>query len=222
MEVVAHRTYLPAAGRAWALALYDPLVKLLGAEAAWRELIAQADLRPGQRVLDLGCGTGGLTLLIKGLHPDVEAVGLDPDPPALARARRKAERAGLSIRFEQGFGDSLPHPDASFDRVLSAFVLHHVASEEKVLTLREVRRVLRPGGTLHLLDFGGPAAATGGWLSRRLHASRHLRDNSGDRIPAVLAEAGFADVRMVTHGTMLVGHIAYYRAAATRETDQPR
>jgi ubiquinone/menaquinone biosynthesis C-methylase UbiE len=164
-------------------------------------------------VLDLGCGTGGLALLIKRLHPHVEVVGLDPDPQALARARRKAARAGVTLQLEQGFGDALPYPDASFDRVLSAFVLHHVPVEEKEPTLREVRRVLTPEGALHLLDFGGPDPKVGGFLTRWIHASHHLHDNFGDRIPKLLRRAGFADVRMVSHGRLLLGRVAYFRAS---------
>jgi ubiquinone/menaquinone biosynthesis C-methylase UbiE len=207
------RAYLPAAGHAWALPLYDPIVKLLGGEAARRTLVEQAELGPDQRVLDLGCGTGGLALLIKRLHPHVDVVGLDPDPQALARARRKAARAGVVLQLEQGFGDALPYDDASFDRVLSAFVLHHVPPEEKEPTMREVRRVLAPGGALHLVDFGGPDQKVGGFLTRWIHASHHLRDNFGDRIPALMRRAGFANARMVSHSRLLLGRIAYYRAA---------
>jgi ubiquinone/menaquinone biosynthesis C-methylase UbiE len=206
------RAYLPAAGHAWALPLYDPLVKLLGGEAARRTLVEQAALQPGHRVLDLGCGTGGLTLLIKRLHPHVDVVGLDPDPQALARARRKAARAGVAFQLDQGFGDALPYADASFDRVLSAFVLHHVPPAEKAPTLREVRRVLRDDGALHLLDFGGPDPEVGGFLTRWIHAAHHLRDNFGDRIPALMRQAGLADAEMVGHRRMLLGHIAYFRA----------
>ena len=209
----SRRAYLPAAGHAWALPLYDPIVKLLGGEAARRTLVEQAALRPGQRVLDLGCGTGGLALLIKRLHPHVDVVGLDPDPHALARARRKAARVGVALPLDQGFGDALPYADATFDRVLSAFVLHHVPSEEKEPTLREVRRVLRDDGALHLLDFGGPDSRAGGFLARWIHASHHLRDNFGDRIPALMRRAGFADAEMVNHRRMLLGHIAYFRAS---------
>jgi ubiquinone/menaquinone biosynthesis C-methylase UbiE len=196
------------------LPVYDALVTLLGFDAAWRALVEGAAIAPAHRVLDLGCGTGGLTLLIKRLHPRADVVGLDPDPRALARARRKADRAALSVQLDQGFGDALPYPDGAFDRVLSAFVLHHLAAEEKEPTLREARRVLRPGGALHLLDFGGPDPAAGGFLTRWLHASHRLRDNFGERIPALLHRAGFEDPRMLGHRAMLVGHIAWYGAGA--------
>jgi ubiquinone/menaquinone biosynthesis C-methylase UbiE len=207
------RTYLPAAGHAWALPLYDPIVKLFGGEAARRTLVEQAALRSGLRVLDLGCGTGGLALLIKRRHPDVHVVGLDPDPRALARARRKAGRAGIDLQLDQGFGDTLPYPDSCFDRVVSAFVLHHLPGAERGSTLREARRVLGPEGALHLLDFGGPAEAAGGVLSNWFHAGHRLRDNFGDTIPALMREAGLADAQMVSHRRMLFGHIAYFRAS---------
>ena len=105
------RSDIPAAGHDWFLPLYDPLVKLLGAEPARRRLLDQATLRPGHRVLDIGCGTGSLVTLIKRLYPDVHVTGLDPDPKALTRARRKAERASVSVELEQGFSDDLPYPE---------------------------------------------------------------------------------------------------------------
>ena len=93
------KTYLPAAGHDWLLPLYDPFVKLVGGEATRKALLDQATIEPSFRVLDIGCGTGTLVILIKKLHPAVDVVGLDPDPKALARAKRKAERAGISIRL---------------------------------------------------------------------------------------------------------------------------
>ena len=133
--VESSRSYLPAAGRDWRLPLYDPLVKLLGGDAARSVLLDEAALRAGQRVLDLGCGTGTLATLIMQLHAEVDVVGLDPDPKALARARRKAERAEVSVRFDHGFGDELPYPEASFDRVFSSFMFHHLPAKEKGTTL---------------------------------------------------------------------------------------
>ena len=189
----SQRTYLPAAGRDWALPLYDPFVKLLGGEKTRRTLLEQADLGSQDRVLDVGCGTGTLAVMIKRLDPGVDVVGLDPDPNALARARRKAERAGLSVQLDQGFSDELPYPDASFDGVFSSFMFHHLPRDERESTLREVRRVLAPGGSLHLVDF-----------------------THSEGVVELMGRAGFQDSRKLAEGSMLFGllRFAFYRAAS--------
>lgn len=209
------RTYLPAAGLDWTLPLYDPFVRLLGGDAARRALVDQAALRPGQRLLDIGCGTGTLVVLLKRLYPDITVVGLDPDPKALARARRKAERAAVSVRLDRGFSDELPYPDASFDRVFSSFMFHHLEAGSKQKTFAEIRRVLKPGGSLHLVDFGGRRSGSGGFLARLLHSSDRLKDNFEERIPALMSEAGLREAREVSRRSMALGlvPIAYYQAS---------
>ena len=210
----SRRTYIPAAGHDWALPLYEPIVTLLGGDGARKAVLDQAAIQTGHSVLDIGCGTGALVTLIKRLHPDVDVVGLDPDPKALTRARRKAERMAAPIQLDQGFSDELPYPDASFDRVFSSFMLHHLQAGEKEKTMREVRRVLKPGGSLHLLDFGGPELGQNGSLARLFHSSHSLRDNSDSRIIALMSQAGLANPKVVRRGAMLFGKIAYYQAFA--------
>jgi ubiquinone/menaquinone biosynthesis C-methylase UbiE len=202
------RTYVPAAGYDWLLPLYDVLAKVIGSEAAHRQLVNQAGIKPTHRVLDIGCGTGSLTLLIKRLHPRAEVVGLDPDPKALARARRKAEERGLAVRLDRGFSDELPYADASFDRVFSAFMLHHLALDEKQKTLREARRVLRGGGVFHALDFGGTGHDNG--IIAYLFHRAHLEDQH--RIPALMREAHFAEVTELAPRATILGRVSYWRA----------
>jgi ubiquinone/menaquinone biosynthesis C-methylase UbiE len=210
-KVESHRHFLPAAGRDLFLPLYDPLTKLLGADRARQALFDQANLAPGQKVLDVGCGTGTLVLQIRRSFPGVEVVGLDPDPKALARAKRKAERQGAAVRFDQGFADSLAYPDASFDRVFSSMMFHHVEGDDKEKMLREVRRVLRPGGSFHLMDFVGPEASDG-FLARLFHSHARLKDNSERRILEWMRQAGFGDPVKAGSGRLLLGRLAYYRA----------
>lgn len=210
-----HKTYLPGFGHDRLLPLYDPLQKLLGVASAHRLLLDQADMRPDLRVLEIGCGTGNLVILVKRLHPDTEVVGLDPDPKALARARRKAEGAALPIHLDLGFAEELPYPDGSFDRVLSALMFHHLEPDGKEKTLREVRRVLKPGGSLHLLDLGGAKVRSDGVMARLQQRSERLRDNFGDRIPTLMREAGFAEPMEVAHRvTIVLGRVTCYRATA--------
>ena len=148
------KDYVTAAGSDWLLPLYDPFLRWVAREDTFkRRLIEEARIGPRNQVLDLGCGTGTLTLMIKHLHPDASVYGLDGDPKALQIAQRKAERAGAEIVLEQGFSYDLPHADGSFDRVLSSLVFHHLTREHKRETLREVRRILKPGGALLIVDF---------------------------------------------------------------------
>src|SRR5262245_49456493 len=171
------RTFIPAAGRDWLLPLFDPFSKLFGSEVAHRQLIAQAELQPGQHVLEIGCGTGSVLALVRSLHPSVYVVRLAPDPKALAGARRKVEQSGRAVQLDRGFADELPYPDQSYDRVLSAFMLHHLAREEKVRTLAEARRVLKPGGSLHIVDLGGEHDHHSTGLFARFFEA-HVKDNS--------------------------------------------
>jgi len=209
----AERSYLPAMGKRWLLPLYDPLLKLLGVDKTNRRLIEQAELRSGFRVLDIGCGTGSLAVLIKRMNPEVEVVGVDPDPAALSLSERKASRDGFSIEFDRGFSDHLSYPDASFDRVFSSFMFHHLEPSERAATFCEIGRVLKSGGSLHLLDF---APRDGKGHHHRHHRSPHEGSRFEGRVLDLMSEAGLVDAREVARGKIFFGPIAYYRAGSFR------
>jgi ubiquinone/menaquinone biosynthesis C-methylase UbiE len=207
------KDFLPAAGHDVFLPLYDPFVSFLGFDRARQELISQANIKPGQHILDVGCGTGTLALLLKRQYPDVEVVGLDPDPKALRRAKTKVRRAAVSVQLDQGFADELRYERESFDRVLSSFMFHHLAGHDREKTLTEVRRVLKPGGSFHLLDFVVDHAAHG-FLHRLVHSHAELKDNTDERILQLLSRTGFANAQKVRAGSMIFGVLrtAYYSA----------
>ena len=208
----ANRAFLPAAGLDLLLPLYDPMVKLLGADRARKKLFDQASVQPCHRVLDVGCGTGTFAVAIKGWLPSAEVVGLDPDPKALARSRRKAERAGVYIRFDQGFANALPYSDGSFDRVFSSLMFHHLPQDAKFETMREVRRVLKLGGSLHLLDFEQEGPRSHNPLARWLHSSERMQDNAREQIVSLMREAGLIEPRAVDSDQPIFGKIVYFVA----------
>lgn len=206
-----HHDYLPAAGHDAFLPFYDLFTAVLGARKVHRALVGQAGLAAGQRVLEIGCGTGNLAIRAKRAHPDVEVVGSDPDPLALARAQRKARRL-TGIRFERGYAQQLPYPDADFDRVLSSLMLHHLDRDTKTAAVAEVWRVLRPGGTAHVADFDGEVHGMHGFLARRMAKSGHAADNRDNGIRDLFTAAGFECTEVDTRNHPVLGRITYYRA----------
>jgi SAM-dependent methyltransferase len=178
------RDYIPGMGKHYLLPLYDLVHHVFGVRPIHQQMITLAGPLAGQRVLDVGCGIGNLLRASGKQHPDAELTGLDPDPKALARARRKLQRAGVTVRLDRGFAQELPYPDDSFDRVFSSLMLHHLDSASKDELLAEVRRVLRPDGLLVLAD----AVFAHGHRGRRPDL---VHDNIGDSVSRRIAAAGF-------------------------------
>ncbi|MCZ7423282.1 MULTISPECIES: methyltransferase domain-containing protein [unclassified Micromonospora] len=203
--------YLPGMGRHWLLPLYDPFSRLAGIGRIHGQLMDRANLRSGQRILEIGCGTGNLLTALGRRVPDIDALGIDPDPAALRRARRKAARHGLPIRYEQAFAGALPLPDDSVDRVLSAFMLHHLDDDERARALREAGRVLRSGGELHVLDIDGTPSGRGGGMA---HRNARVAASLPERVLASLVDAGLAGVAGNGGGKAWFGRFACYRAEA--------
>ncbi len=206
--------YLPGMGLHALLPLYDPIQRMLGVPALHRELIDRAGLRAGDRVLDVGCGTGNLLAALARRHPATRPTGIDPDPRAVDRARRKLDGVGMEVRIDEGLAQDLPYPDASFDRVLSSLMFHHLEPEVKSAMLAQVRRVLSPRGTFTLLDFGGVIQATDPRPTRWMARSPRIQDNLGDAIPDRLRGAGFAEVTVLGHTRTRFVPLATFRAVA--------
>lgn len=209
--------FTPALGFHVLTPLYDRVVALTTRERTFkRALLDQACMEPAHQVLDVGCGTGTLAIAAQRRQPGVRMSGLDVDPAVLAIAARKAGSAGADIAFGLGRSTALPYADERFDRVLSSLFFHHLSWGDKLLTAREMHRVLRPAGELHVADWG----RAGGLLSRTAFLAVQLldgfdttSDNVAGLLPVLFATAGFRQVEETRRIPTPLGIVSLYRAA---------
>lgn len=207
--------YVPALGFERLTRFYDPLIRATLREATFKTaLIQQSDIQPGSQVLDLGCGTGTLTLMIKKSQPKANVCGLDGDTKVIAIAQEKANMAGVEVRWDQAMSYSLPYPDQSFDRVLSSLMFHHLTYDQKIRTFQEILRVLKPGGELHVADWGKAknlAMRTAFLVVQFFDGFETTEDNVRGKLPSLLEKGGFKDVRVTHTFSTVLGSLSLYK-----------
>ena len=203
--------YIPALSFKWLTPLYDPLLKGVMREESFKgKLIQQANIQPHMQILDLGCGTGTLTLMLKRTCPYANITGLDGDPQVLDIARRKSR--GLDIQWDEGLASSLPYPDSVFDRVVTSFVIHHLSTDDKRRAFQESYRVIKPQGELHVLDLGAPYLALTHFMTTYMRHLEASADNFDGLIPHLTTQAGFKSVIETAHFITIFGPLSLWRA----------
>ncbi|MFB8201152.1 class I SAM-dependent methyltransferase [Kitasatospora purpeofusca] len=218
------RSFTPAAGRFAPVRLYDPVVALTR-ERLWRSLVAMhVAPRPEDVVVDVGCGTGSLAVLLNRVEPRATVIGVDPDPEALAVARRKAAAAaveggtpGGTTEWRVGMGDDVAAivGAGTADTVVSSLVLHQCPVPMKRAVLAAMHETLRPGGKLVIADYGKQRTAAMRLAFRFVQLADGKADtqpNADGVLPRLIAEAGFENVRENETVATLTGSLSLYVA----------
>lgn len=201
------RDFIPALSFHALTRFYDPLIRWAMREDLLKgTLLDHARIAAGMRVLDVGCGTGTLTVMAKRAHPTATVVGLDPDGRALTVAREKA--AGLDIDWQQATAQAIPYADHAFDRVLASLMLHHLDRPAKRAALREMHRVLSVDGRLVVLDFTAPDTTWARLVGRVLGHLEHADDNIAGLLPSLIQDAGFPMPREVARFATVFGQVS--------------
>jgi ubiquinone/menaquinone biosynthesis C-methylase UbiE len=200
-KLVDPREYIPALRFHWLTPLYDAVLGGIFPEAEIKRQVAVRAARAERRLLDLGCGTGTLAILLRQTQAGGLITGVDIDGAMLFQAQRKAQRSHTSLALVQGRVEVLPHADGSFDTVVSSLVLHHLNRPQKLAALREAHRVLRVGGELHIADFGPPDTFASRLVSHFTRLFEEVADNIDGLLPELMASAGFE--RITVYGRIM-------------------
>jgi ubiquinone/menaquinone biosynthesis C-methylase UbiE len=214
---MSEHAFTPAAGRFASIRFYDPVVALTR-ERLWRSLAAMyVAPRPDDVIADVGCGTGSLAVLLSRVEPRATIVGLDPDPEALALARRKAGAAEATVDWRLSMGDALVDSLGanSVDTVVSSLVLHQCPLPMKRAILGSTHEVLKPGGKVVIADFGLQRTALmrlGFRIVQLADGQADTQPNADGILPELLSECGFHDVREAEVVSTLNGSISVYVA----------
>lgn len=157
-------------------------------------VVELAALRAGERVLDVGCGTGSLELALKAsAGPTGSVHGVDASQEMIDVARRNVAKAGVDVNVQVGLAEALPFPDGTFDLVVSQLAIHHLPDDLKPTAFTEMHRVLKSGGRCLILDFEPPKSFPGRLIARIVLRSEMMRINVAD-YRALLERAGFTKV----------------------------
>ena len=212
------RDFVPALGKSGSLDRYDAAIALMTREKRWRsDLLKLVGPQPGDRIVDIGCGTGTLAIALKECEPECEVLAVDPDPAVLEIARSKARTAGADIHWFEAMGDELDGIAAlqECDKIVSSLVFHQCPIEVKQAIAAQMHRLLRPGGQLFIADYGEQRSPLMRMLFRQiqwLDGVEYTEPNARGCIPDTLAAAGFDAVEEAKVIATPTGSIAIYRA----------
>lgn len=190
--------FTPALGRLGSLGIYDRAIRLLTREQLWRAaLLRQVEPQAGELILDIGCGTGTVAIMLKRLCPAARIVALDPDPDVLKIASRKGMEAGVSIEWRQGFASDAAALGATADKAVSSLVFHQVPTDGKRAGIAAMFAAVRQGGEVHIADYASQRGIRRALFRLTVHqivGFADTRPNADGALEAILTNQSGAPV----------------------------
>jgi len=198
---MTEQKFIPALRFHWLTNAYDKLINLTFPEKQIKnDVIAQANIRKDENVLDFGVGTATLSIMAFQNQPSANYYGVDIDEHILKIAANKVAAAKANITLQQYNGVTLPYSFNQFDTIISSLVFHHLPTETKRIVLAELNRVLKPGGSLVIADFGKAQTTYAKIITplfRRFDGMENTRINEEGLLPAFIEHAGFRPVKVI-------------------------
>lgn len=212
---MSKQSYIPALKYNWLTKIYNPLVAFTMPELKFKKaLIQQACIENNHKVLDFGVGTATLSLLVKDKHQEAIVNGVDVDDKILKIAAEKIKERKAKISLTKYDGLILPYPTNHFDRVLTSLVFHHLDKNQKENSLKEIYRVLKPNGELHVADWGKPnhfGMRIAFYFVQFLDGFKTTTDNVNGLIPEYLRNAQFKNVETSKSFNTIFGTLWLYK-----------
>jgi ubiquinone/menaquinone biosynthesis C-methylase UbiE len=214
--------YIPALKYDWLTKFYDPVLQITMPERKFKKaLIDKMRIEQGYRILDFGCGSLTLSLMAAQMSPEAEYYGVDIDEKILAIASRKMASANQHILIQHYDGDRLPYPDNYFDRVMSSLVFHHLTLRQKYAALGDIYRILKPGGEVHIADFGQPSNVlqrVGFYTVQLLDGFETTNDSVKNTLPKAMKDTDFSDVEEKGVFKTIVGTVRLVKGVKSEKT----
>jgi ubiquinone/menaquinone biosynthesis C-methylase UbiE len=211
--------YIPALKYHFLTPIYDWFIRLTMPELKVKNrLIQQAELHAGEKILDFGCGTATLTLLIEEQTTDCVIISLDTDPQIMAIAKKKISQKKSAITLLIYDGKTFPFPDRTFDKVISSWVFQHLTTPQKIASFKEINRVLKSQGELHIADWGKAETKLMRLLFFVVQVFDNFyttNDNIKGKLPQLIQNRGFQQVEIVGNQSTLFGTLSYFKAVKT-------
>lgn len=205
-------THTPPLGFAALTPLYDRVIAAMTREKEWRaRLVEHIDAKRGEKILDVGSGTGTLAIAVTAAAPGCIFHGIDPDEAAIDIARSKAAIAGSNATFELGSLDEEPTGHGNIDKIVCSLMLHQVPIAEKRRLIRVMSDWLRPGGQLFIADYGVQPTFAMRLAFRvtvqMLDGKSDTQPNADGILPSLIHEAGFTAERRLAGFNTATGRI---------------